>query len=219
MLSVPNLPHPSVPVGRDATRECGGAPMGRAAEVRFRAAAALGSGRARRHPGSAARGENRGGAFCALSRTGRAAGAGAGQFLPGLAREEGYTEYLPPFLVNTASLTGVGPVAEVCRRHVSSGRHRSLADAHGGSGTHQPLPRRDAGRRIAAAEGLRVDGVLPLRGGRGGKRHARHHCGSTSFKKWRCSSSRGPSRVTTSTKRWSRDAEVAAAEARACTIA
>ena len=58
-------------------RQCRGAPLGRAAEIRFRAAAALGSRRARRHSRSAARRENRRRALCAVSRTGRAAGARA----------------------------------------------------------------------------------------------------------------------------------------------
>ena len=48
MLTVPNRPHSSVPVGHDAVRECRGAPLGRAAKIRFQAAPALGNRRRRR---------------------------------------------------------------------------------------------------------------------------------------------------------------------------
>ena len=39
-------------------------------------------------------------------------------------REHGYTEVLPPFMVNSASLFGTGPVAEVRARICSSARTR-----------------------------------------------------------------------------------------------
>ena len=74
MLSVPNLPHSSVPVGR-RFRQRRGSPLGSAAEIRFCAAAALGSRRAGRNPRSRTRRENCRRAFCRLSRTGRATGA------------------------------------------------------------------------------------------------------------------------------------------------
>ena len=39
-------------------------------------------------------------------------------------REHGYTEVLPPFLVNSASLYGTGQLAEVRRRSLQAGEHR-----------------------------------------------------------------------------------------------
>ena len=48
-----------------------------------------------------------------------------------------------------------------------------MAHADRRSGADESLPRRNARRRFVAHQGLRVDGVLPLRGRRGRKRHAR----------------------------------------------
>ena len=108
MLSVPNLPHPSVPVGRDASanvevRRWGAPPKfdfaprphwevgDRAGILDLPRAAKIAGARFALYRGLGAR----------LER------ALANFFLDVHARN-GYTEYLPPFLVNTASLTGVG---------------------------------------------------------------------------------------------------------------
>ena len=71
-------------------------------------------------------------------------------FLDVHTREHGYTEILPPFIVNTASLTGVGQLPKFAARHVSPRRHRFVAHAHGRSGTDQSLSRRNARRRRIA---------------------------------------------------------------------
>ena len=108
MLSVPNLPHASVPVGPDAAcnvevRRWGSPPQfdfapkphwevgERAGILDLARAAKISGARFALYRGLGAR----------LER------ALANFFLDAHTRN-GYTEYLPPFLVNTASLTGVG---------------------------------------------------------------------------------------------------------------
>jgi len=108
MLAVPNLPHSSVPVGRDASanvevRRWGAPPKfdftprphwevgERAGILDLPRAAKMAGSRLAVYVGMGAR----------LER------ALANFFLDVHARN-GYTEYLPPFLVNSASLTGVG---------------------------------------------------------------------------------------------------------------
>ena len=109
LLTVPNIPHASVPVGRSAAdnvevRRWGAAPkfdfkprphweIGEGAEILdFDAAVKIAGSRFAVYKGLGAR----------LER------AIANFFLDTHTREHGYTEILPPFLVNTASLTGVG---------------------------------------------------------------------------------------------------------------
>jgi seryl-tRNA synthetase len=109
LLTVPNIPHSSVPVGRSAAdnvevRRWGTPPkfdfkpkphweLGESAGILdFDAAIKIAGARFAVYKGLGAR----------LER------AIANFFLDVHTRESGYTEILPPFLVNTASLTGVG---------------------------------------------------------------------------------------------------------------
>jgi seryl-tRNA synthetase len=109
LLTVPNIPHASVPVGKSAAdnvevRQWGSAPkfdfaprphweIGEALGILdFEAAVKMAGARFAVYKGLGAR----------LER------ALANFFLDLHTREHGYTEILPPFLVNTASLTGVG---------------------------------------------------------------------------------------------------------------
>jgi seryl-tRNA synthetase len=109
LLTVPNIPHSSVPVGKSAAdnvevRRWGAPPqfdfkpkahweLGEGAEILdFDAAIKIAGSRFAVYKGLGAR----------LER------ALANFFLDVHTREHGYTEILPPFLVNTASLTGVG---------------------------------------------------------------------------------------------------------------
>jgi seryl-tRNA synthetase len=62
-------------------------------------------------------------------------------------REHGYTEVLPPFLINSASLYRHRPASQVQGRSFQSREHRFLARAYGRSAPHQPFSRRNAGRR------------------------------------------------------------------------
>jgi seryl-tRNA synthetase len=108
MLSVPNLPHSSVPVGHDAStnveiRRWGSPPKfdftpkphwevgERAGILDLARAAKISGARFAVYRGLGARLERALANFFLDAHTGN-----------------GYTEYLPPFLVNTASLTGVG---------------------------------------------------------------------------------------------------------------
>jgi len=109
MLTIPNIPHASVPVGKSAgdnveVRRWGAPPkfdfaprphweVGEAAGILdFESAVKIAGARFAVYMGAGAR----------LER------AIANFFLDVHTREHGYTEILPPFLVNTASLTGVG---------------------------------------------------------------------------------------------------------------
>ena len=109
MLTIPNIPHASVPVGAGAAdnvevRRWGAPPafdfaprphweVGEGAGILdFESAAKIAGARFAVYQGAGAR----------LER------AIANFFLDVHTREHGYTEILPPFLVNTASLTGVG---------------------------------------------------------------------------------------------------------------
>ena len=108
MLSLPNLPHASVPVGPDAkcnveVRRWGSPPQFRFApkphwEVGERAGIL-----------DLARAAKMSGARFALYRDlGARLERALANFFLDVHTGNGYTEYLPPFLVNTASLTGVG---------------------------------------------------------------------------------------------------------------
>jgi seryl-tRNA synthetase len=109
LLTIPNVPHPSVPVGGSATDNkevrCWGVPpkfdfqpkphweVGeRAGILDLEAAAKITGARFAVYKGWGAR----------LER------ALANFFLDVHTREHGYTEFLPPFIVNSASLTGAG---------------------------------------------------------------------------------------------------------------
>ena len=109
LLTIPNIPHASVPVGKGAAdnvevRRWGAPPkfdfspdrtgkLAKAAGILdFRSAVKIAGARFAVYKGLGAR----------LER------AIANFFLDVHTREHGYTEILPPFLVNTASLTGVG---------------------------------------------------------------------------------------------------------------
>ena len=109
LLTIPNIPHSSVPVGKSAAdnvevRRCGEPPKfvfkprphweiaEGAGILDFQSAVKIAGSRFAVYKGLGAR----------LER------ALANFFLDVHTREHGYTEILPPFLVNTASLTGVG---------------------------------------------------------------------------------------------------------------
>ena len=56
-------------------------------------------------------------------------------------REHGYTEVLPPFMINSASLYGTGQLPKFAGGPVQAGRHRLLARSHGRSAGDQPASR------------------------------------------------------------------------------
>ena len=79
LLTLPNLPHESVPVGRSADDNRGSAASGAAARLRLRAEAALGSRRRARHSGLRARHPHERRALLGAHGHGRAPGARADQ--------------------------------------------------------------------------------------------------------------------------------------------
>jgi seryl-tRNA synthetase len=60
-------------------------------------------------------------------------------------REHGYTEVLPPFMVNSASLFGTGQLPKFAQDQFKLRELRLLADSHGGSSRNQPVSERNAG--------------------------------------------------------------------------
>ena len=175
LMTIPNIPHASVPVGTSAAdnvevRRWGTPPkfdfapkphweIGEGAGILdFEAAIKIAGSRFAVYKGLGAR----------LER------ALANFFLDVHTREHGFTEVLPPFLVNSGVAGGRRTAAEIRGGYVSPGRNRLVAYAHVGGGIDEPPSRRDARRGRAADQSVRVDGVFSLRGGRGGKRYARH---------------------------------------------
>ena len=92
-------------------------------------------------------------------------------------REHGYTEVLPPFLVNAESHVRHWKFAEVRSRSVQGAarRQESLSHSNRRSPSHQSLSRRDAGRRAPADLADRLHAVLSQRSRIVRQRCARHH--------------------------------------------
>ena len=67
-------------------------------------------------------------------------------------RRHGYTEVLPPYLVNSESMYGTGQLPKFAADsfRVAARREGSLADSDGGSSGHESLSRRGAGPSAAA---------------------------------------------------------------------
>ena len=82
LLTIPNIPHSSVPAGTGAADNVGSAPLGHAAKVRFSAQAALGNWREDGNPRSGERHEDHRRAICSVQGLGGAAGTRDREFLP-----------------------------------------------------------------------------------------------------------------------------------------
>ena len=78
-------------------------------------------------------------------------------------REHGYTEVLPPFLVNSESMYGTGQLPKFRGRLVqgASRRQESLPHSDGGSAGYEPLSRRDARRSAPADLAYSLYALLP----------------------------------------------------------
>ena len=159
-------------------------------EIRLRPQAALGDRRSPRHSRPRARRQAQRRAFCRLHGRRRAPGARAHQLHARhcTRSKHGYTEVLPPFMVNSKSPLRHRPVAQVCRgpvpllRRRRRGRHarrvqrqRPLAHPHRRGSRHQSLSRRNSRRSAPAHLAHGLHAVLPRRGRSGRQRHARHH--------------------------------------------
>ena len=99
-------------------------------------------------------------------------------------REHGYTEVLPPVHGELGEPLRHRPVAQVRRRPVQVREARFLADSDRRSAGDESVSRRNAGRRRAAGQAVRLHAVLPQRGGILRARRARHHPRSTSSRRW-----------------------------------
>ncbi len=175
LLTVPNIPHSSVPVGKSAAdnvevRRWGTPPkfdfqpkphweLGEAAGILdFESAIKIAGARFAVYKGLGAR----------LER------AIANFFLDVHTRESGYTEILPPFLVNTASLTGVGQLP----KFAADMFHIENSDLWLTPTSEVELTSLHRDETLDAdtlpIERLRLDRVLPLRSRRRRSRHARH---------------------------------------------
>jgi seryl-tRNA synthetase len=109
LLTVPNIPHASVPVGKSARDNVEVRRWGAPPKFAFAARPHWEVGETTGILDCAAAAKMAGARFAVYKGLGaRLERALASFFLDVHTREHGYTEVLPPFLVNTASLTGVG---------------------------------------------------------------------------------------------------------------
>jgi len=94
-----------------------GSPLGYAAEIRFRAQATLGSGRARRHTGSPRRHENHRRALRRFTRAGERASSAPSRFFSRCTHARARLHGNPAALPGEHRLTHRrGPIAEICCR-------------------------------------------------------------------------------------------------------
>ncbi len=110
------------PRRRERRRQRRGAPGGRAAAVRLRAQAPLGTRRSAGHPGLRAGGQGDGRPVRLFERAGARLERALVQFMLDLhTREHGYTELWPPYIVNADSMTGTGQLPKFEAGHVPAG--------------------------------------------------------------------------------------------------
>ncbi|MFY9804853.1 MAG: serine--tRNA ligase [Candidatus Acidiferrales bacterium] len=109
LLTIPNMPHASVPVGKSAADNVEVRRWGKPPEFSFKPRAHWEIGEGAGILDFDAAVKIAGARFAVYKGLGARLERGlANFFLDMHTREHGYTEILPPFLVNTASLTGVG---------------------------------------------------------------------------------------------------------------
>ena len=95
-------------------------------------------------------------------------------FMLDVAREHGYSEVAPPYLVRREAMVGHRAAAQVRGRGVPHRRRPVPHPDRRGAG-HQSLRGRDSRGGAAADRARRVHAVLAARGGRRGQGHARIH--------------------------------------------
>ena len=147
---VPNLPHDSVPVGRTKTttsRSSAGARRPSSTSRPSRTGSWASSWACSTWSGPP---NSTGARFALYWDLGAKLERALMNFMLDLhTREHGYTEVLPPYMVNSESMYGTGqlPKFEDDLFKVAARRARPLADSHGRGSGHEHLPRRDHSRR------------------------------------------------------------------------
>ncbi len=151
LKTMPNLPHSSVPVGKSAEQNQEVRRWGTPREFSFtpkphweigEALGILDLERARKISGAR---------FAVYMGMGAKLERALQNFMLDLhTTRHGYTEVLPPVLVNSASLFGTANLPKFAEDLFHTRRPRPALDSHGGGAAHQPLRRGDAGRRPSA---------------------------------------------------------------------
>ena len=175
LLTVPNMPHASVPVGTSSADNVEVRRWGTPPKFDFAPKPHWDIGEATGILDLPAAVKIAGARFAVYKAMGaRLERAIANFFLDVHTREHGYTEILPPFIVNTASLTGVGQLpkfaAEMFHLEGTDLWLTPTAEVELTS-LHRDETLRCGG---AAAESLRLDGLLSRRSGRRRERYPRH---------------------------------------------
>ena len=150
LLELPNLPHPSVPVGKDESENVVLREEGQQAQLRLRAQAALGARRARSGIIDFERGVKISGSrFYVLQGLGRAAAARADRLdaRPAHAASTATPRSTRPIMVKPRVPGRHRQPAQVRRQPVSRRGGGLLVDPDRRGAGHQPVPRRDPGRR------------------------------------------------------------------------
>ena len=177
MLELPNLPHPSVPVGKDDSENTVLREEGQKRPFAFAPVPHWDLGDAARHHRLRARREGLGIALLRAQGMGRAAAAGAHHVhaRSAHARSTATREIYPPYMVKPASASSAPATCPKFGENALSRRRRGLlVDPDRRGAGHEPLPRRDPGRGAAADLARRLLALLPAREDGGRTRHPRH---------------------------------------------
>ena len=150
LLSIPNIPDPRMPVGKD-DRDNIVIALRRGeleAAIRFRPQAALGDRRGARNPRLRARREDQRLALLRPQRgwAARLQRALIAWILDLHVRSHGYTEIYPPFVVKEECLYGTAQLPKFRDNHVPRRRGRPLAHSDRRGAGDEPAPRRDPRR-------------------------------------------------------------------------
>ncbi len=166
MLRIPNLPHPSVPVGKDETRERGRAHRGRDRGFRLRRRSRTGSwARSWASSTSSAGVKLSGTRFYVLKGAGARLQRALITWMLDLHTEQARLHRgLSAVHGQGGDPGGHGQPAEVRRQPLPRRRGGLLVDPDGRGAGDQPVPRRDPGRRAAAD--LRTWPTRPASGAR-----------------------------------------------------
>ena len=164
LLSIPNVPHESVPVGNDDSDNVEIRRWGDPKEFSFEAKPHwdIGKGLDILDPETAAK--VTGARFHFYKGLGAKLERSVINFYLNTHTQHGYTEIFPPFMVNRASMTGTGQLPKFEEDAFRLATKVSNEDPDGGGACHQHVPWRHSGRRTAAGEILRLFRVLPCRG-------------------------------------------------------